>query len=162
MKRPRHQPRAAAGPKPETRELTIGSIGADGDGVAPGPVLAPLTLPGERVRASVAGERAELIEVLLPSADRVAPPCPHFGQCGGCALQHWRAEPYLAWKAEQIRLALGRERIETEILPPFVAQPGSRRRLALHARQGLGGALIGFKARRSWRLAPIEVCEIAD
>lgn len=115
------------------------------------------------MRASVAGERAELIEVLSPSADRVWPPCPHFGQCGGCALQHWRAQPYVAWKAEQIRLALGRERIETEILPPFVAAPGSRRRLALHARQGPGGgALIGFKARRSWRLAPIEVCVIAD
>jgi 23S rRNA (uracil1939-C5)-methyltransferase len=162
MARPRRNTRETAGPKPETRELAIGSIGAEGDGVAPGPVFAPLTLPGERVRAGVAGERAELIEVLSPSADRVSPPCPHFGQCGGCALQHWRAQPYLAWKAEQIRLALGRERIETEILPPFVAAPGSRRRLALHARQGPGGALIGFKARRSWRLAPIEVCAIAD
>jgi 23S rRNA (uracil1939-C5)-methyltransferase len=125
-------------------------------------VFAPLTLPGERVRASVAGDRAELIEVLTPSAERVSPPCPHFGDCGGCALQHWRAEPYLAWKAEQIRLALGRERLETEILPPFVAPPGSRRRLALHARQAGDGALIGFKARRSWRLTPIEVCPIAD
>jgi 23S rRNA (uracil1939-C5)-methyltransferase len=162
MARPRRKTRETAGPKPETRELAIGSIGAEGDGVAPGPVFSPLTLPGERVRASVAGKRAELIELLSPSPDRVSPPCPHFGECGGCALQHWRAEPYLAWKAEQIRLALGRERIETEILPPFTAPPGSRRRLALHARQDRGGALIGFKARRSWRLAPIEVCPVAD
>jgi len=162
MARPRRKTRETAGPRPETRELAIGSIGADGDGVAAGPVFTPLTLPGERIRASVAGERADLIEVLTPSADRVMAPCPHFGDCGGCALQHWRAEPYLAWKVEQIRLALGRERIETEILAPFVAAPGSRRRLALHARQHPGGALIGFKARRSWRLAPIEVCVIAD
>ena len=112
--------------------------------------------------AAVAADRAELIEVLAPSADRVTPPCPHFGDCGGCALQHWRREAYLAWKAEQIRLALAYERIETEILPAFAAPPGSRRRLALHARQVPGGALIGFKARRSWRLAPIEVCSIAD
>jgi 23S rRNA (uracil1939-C5)-methyltransferase len=137
-------------------------MGAEGDGVAPGPVFAPLTLPGERILASVAGDRAELIEVLARSDERIAPPCPHFGDCGGCALQHWRAEPYLAWKVEQIRLALGRERLETEILPPFVAPPGSRRRLALHARQAGAGALIGFKARRSWRLAPIEVCPVAD
>jgi 23S rRNA (uracil1939-C5)-methyltransferase len=142
--------------------LAIGSIGAEGDGVAPGPVFTPLTLPGEQVRASVAGERAELIEVLAVSPDRVTPPCPHFGDCGGCALQHWRAEPYLAWKVEQIRLALGRVRIETEILPPFVASPGSRRRLALHAREAGGAALVGFKARRSWRLAPIEFCPVAD
>jgi len=162
MARPRRKTRETAGPKPETRELAIGSIGADGDGVAVGPVFTPLTLPGEQVRASVAGARADLIEILTPSPDRVTPPCPHFGDCGGCALQHWRAEPYLAWKIEQIRLALVRERIETNILPPFVAAPDSRRRLALHARQHPGGALIGFKARRSWRLAPIEVCPVAD
>jgi len=165
--RPRRQTRETAGPKPETRELVIGSIGAQGEGVAgggvaSGPVFVPRALAGERVLAAVAADRAELIEVLTPSADRVTPPCPHFGDCGGCALQHWRREPYLAWKAEQIRLALGRERIETLILPPFSAQPGSRRRLALHARQVPGGALIGFKARRSWRLAPIEVCTIAE
>jgi 23S rRNA (uracil1939-C5)-methyltransferase len=158
----RRQTRETAGPKPETRELVIGNVGAQGDGLAPGPVFVPGALPGERVLASVAADRAELIDVLAPSADRVAPPCPHFGDCGGCALQQWGQAPYLAWKAEQIRLALARERIETEILPPFAVQPGSRRRLALHARQVPGGALIGFKARRAWRLAPIDVCTVAD
>ena len=119
-------------------------------------------LPGERVRASVARDRAEAVEILEASPDRVSPPCPHFGDCGGCALQHWAPAPYLAWKAEQIRLALGREGLETEILAPFAAPPGSRRRLALHARPGRGGAQIGFKARRSWRLVPIEVCPVSD
>ena len=120
-------------------------------------------LPGERVRASVAGDRAEAVEILEASPDRVAPPCPHFGDCGGCSLQHWAPAPYLAWKAEQIRLALGREGIETEILAPFAAPPGSRRRLALHARPGRGGeARIGFKARRSWRHVPVDVCPVAD
>jgi 23S rRNA (uracil1939-C5)-methyltransferase len=145
------------------RDLRIERIGAQGDGIAPGPVYAPLTLPGERVRAAVAGDRAEQVEVLAASPDRVPPPCPHFGDCGGCALQHWATAPYLAWKAEQIRLALGRERIETEILPAFAAPPGSRRRLALHVRPGRGGeAQIGFKARRSWRLVPVGVCPVAD
>ena len=144
------------------REFVIERVGAQGDGVAAGPVFAPGVLPGERVRASVVGDRAEAVEILDASADRVTPPCQHFGDCGGCALQHWRAAPYLAWKAEQIRLALGRERLETEIVAPFAAPPGSRRRLALHARQARGGAQIGFKARRSWRLAPIEVCPVAD
>ena len=150
----------------EPLELTIERVGAQGDGVGQGPhgpVFAPLSLPGERVRARVSGERAGDVEVLAPSPDRVAPPCPHFGACGGCALQHWAAAPYLAWKAEQIRLALARERIEAEILPPFAARPGSRRRLALHARQGRdGGAQIGFKGRRSWALTPIAVCPVAD
>src|SRR5579864_5010381 len=145
----------------ETRDLDIERIGAQGDGTA-GDVFVPLTLPGERVRARVAQGRGEVEAILAPSLDRVAPPCPHFGDCGGCALQHWRAEPYLAWKVEQIRAALARERIETQILPPFAAPPGSRRRLALHARKAGAGVEVGFKARRSWRLVPIEVCHVAD
>ncbi|HEY3798396.1 MAG TPA: RNA methyltransferase [Caulobacteraceae bacterium] len=141
--------------------LTIERVGAQGDGVAGG-VFTPLTLPGEQVSARVAGERGELEAVLAASAERVAPPCPHFGTCGGCALQHWDHAPYLAWKVEQIRLALARERIETAFAPAFAAQPGSRRRLALHARRAGQGAQIGFKERRSWRLAPIDACPVAD
>lgn len=147
---------------PHVEILTIERLGAQGDGVAPGPLFVAGVLPGERVRVRVAGERGQLEEILSPSPDRVAPPCPHFGDCGGCALQHWAAEPYLAWKVEQIRLALGRERIETELLAPFAAPPGSRRRLALHARRKGQGAEIGFKARRSWRLAPIDTCVVAE
>ena len=113
--------------------------------------------------ARIAGDRAEVVELLAASADRVAPPCPHFGVCGGCALQHWANGPYLAWKVEQVRMCLARERIETEFAPPFAAKPGARRRLALHVRpDGKGGALIGFKGRRSWRLVPLDVCPVAD
>ncbi len=143
-------------------ELEIERIGAQGDGIAAGPVFIPLTLPGERVAAVIEGQRGEIGEIRRASPERIEPVCPHFGACGGCALQHWAHGPYLAWKADQVRLALGRERIETEILTPFAAEPGTRRRLALHARKGKGGALIGFKGRRSWTLTPIEVCTIAD
>jgi 23S rRNA (uracil1939-C5)-methyltransferase len=143
-------------------EVKIEAIGGQGDGTAAGPAFVPLTLPGERVTARMDGSRGELLELLEASSDRVTPPCPHFGTCGGCALQHWAAEPYLAWKADQIRQALSYERIETEIFPTFAAPPGARRRLALHARRGKGGVVIGFKARRSWDLVPIEVCPISD
>lgn len=142
-------------------ELTIAYVGALGDGMAEGQ-YAPLTLPGERVRVRPGGERAELLEVLQASPDRVEPPCPHFGECGGCALQHWAAAPYLAWKVEQIRFVLSHAHIETDILAPFVAPPGSRRRLALHARREGRTVVLGFKARRSWRLVPIEACVIAE
>jgi len=143
-------------------ELLIKCVGALGDGVAAGRVYVPLTLPGERVRARVEGDRAEASEVIAPSPDRVTPPCPHFGDCGGCALQHWAQAPYLAWKAEQVRGALASVRIKTEVLPPFASPPHSRRRLALHARRLGGRVALGFKARRSWRLVEIGVCPIAD
>jgi 23S rRNA (uracil1939-C5)-methyltransferase len=149
-------------PAQTTEDLTIERVGAQGDGVTIGHLFAPLTLPGEVVRASVHGERLEVVERLTSSPDRIAPICPHFGDCGGCALQHWDHAPYLAWKREQIIVALGRERIETEVLAPFASPPHSRRRLALHARREGGRVRLGFKARRSWRLVDINVCPISD
>jgi 23S rRNA (uracil1939-C5)-methyltransferase len=143
--------------------VLIEQVGGEGDGVAAGPVFAPFTLPGERVLVAGSGERRDLLEVLAPSAERAVPPCPHFGACGGCALQHWDHAPYLAWKVERLRGTLARQHIETEILAPFAAGPGTRRRLALHARPGnRQEARLGYKARKSWDLVDINVCPIAD
>ncbi|MDO8800402.1 class I SAM-dependent RNA methyltransferase [Phenylobacterium sp.] len=144
-------------------EVVIESIGGEGDGVAAGPIYVPFTLPGETVRATGGGERRDLDAVLTASAERVEPPCPHFGVCGGCALQHWDHTAYLAWKVERLRKTLGLQHIETEILAPFAAPPASRRRLALHARPGKRGeARLGYKTRKSWDVIDISVCPIAD
>lgn len=142
------------------RELRIAAVGAQGDGVAQGNFI-PLTLPGELVTAQMSGARGELLDILEASQDRVTPPCPHFGICGGCALQHWEVQPYLDWKREQIRIQLGYEGLETEILPTFASPPASRRRVALHARGGKGGVRLGFKERRSWNLVQIETCPVS-
>jgi 23S rRNA (uracil1939-C5)-methyltransferase len=154
-------------PAKRIETLTVERIGAQGDGIARsadgGQVYVSLTLPGERVEAEAAGDRGDLVRVLESSAERIEPVSPHYGDCGGCALQHWASAPYLAWKREQVRLALERERIETEILPTVPCPPGVRRRLALHARRGTRGeAALGFKARRSWRLVEISACPVAD
>lgn len=145
--------------------LEIDRVGAQGDGMAKGPVFVPLTLPGEEARVRRDGDRAVLQDLLRPSPERIEPVCPHFGACGGCALQHWAQGPYLAWKTDQIVQALARERIETQVLPAFAAPPASRRRWALHARPGKGRhgpARLGFKARRSWTLTEIDVCPVSD
>jgi len=156
-------------PRPVTRvfdpvETTIGYVGAAGDGVGENRLYTPLTLPGERVRVRPDSQgRAELVDLLSASPERVEAPCPHFGACGGCALQHWRHDAYLAWKVEQVRLALSREHLETEFAQPFAVKPASRRRVALHARSlGRGRAAVGFKARRSWNMVEIDTCVIAD
>jgi 23S rRNA (uracil1939-C5)-methyltransferase len=156
----RPDPRPAPGPP---AEFAIQAVGGEGDGVAPGPVFIPFSLPGERVIAKGSGDRRELVEVLEKSAERVEPPCPHFFACGGCALQHWDHAAYLAWKVERLVGTLARERIEAEILPAYAAGPGTRRRLALHARKGgRDAARVGYKARRSWDLVDVAVCPIAD
>ena len=163
MKRPRREYQRPSLAKAELRELEVLRVGSQGDGIAEGPVYVPFTLPGERVQAKVGAGRAELAEVLTPSLERQAPPCPHFFVCGGCSLQHWSAPGYLAWKAELIVEALSRENLEAEILPPVACPPESRRRLALHARPGRPGeARLGFKGRGSWTLVDIVVCPIAD
>ncbi len=145
------------------QDIEITRMGAQGDGVSAGAVHVPLTLPGELIRAEIQDGRAQLTQVLKPSPDRVAAPCPHFGACGGCALQHWAEGPYLTWKAELIRETLARERIDTDILPAVASSPGSRRRIALHARPGpRDEARLGYKARASWKLVEIDVCTIAD
>lgn len=157
------QPAGSARSEPltSTRDIEITRIGAQGDGIGDRTYV-PLTLPGEAVRARVDGERGEIDVLLSASPDRVTPPCPHFGVCGGCALQHWAAEPYLAWKRDRVIEALSREGLETEVLATFASPPASRRRLALHARAAKGGAVVGFKERRSWTLVPIETCPITD
>ncbi len=146
--------------------LSIDRVGGQGDGVANtpnGPVFVPLTLPGETIRAIVTDGRAEQIEIVTASADRIAPVSPQYGDCGGCSLQHWAAEPYLDWKREQVRLALAREGIETEIEATVATPAGTRRRVALHARRMPDGRVVlGFKARRSWRLVEVTACPIAD
>ena len=52
----------------------------------------PYTLPGETVEVEPwpgHPDRRHLLRVETPSPERIAPICPHFGVCGGCALQHW-------------------------------------------------------------------------
>lgn len=149
-----------------TQTLTITRVGGQGDGIAEtsaGPVFAPLTLPGETVRTEVRDGRAEAVEIITASPDRIEPVSPHYGDCGGCSLQHWASGPYLEWKREQVRLALAREGIEAEVEPTVAVPPGTRRRLALHARRGPDGkAVLGFKARKSWRLVEVRACPVAD
>ncbi|WP_417231369.1 class I SAM-dependent RNA methyltransferase [Brevundimonas sp.] len=146
--------------------LKIDRLGGQGDGIADtpaGPVFVPLTLPGETVRVRVQDGRASDIEIVEASPERIAPVSPHYGECGGCSLQHWAAGPYLDWKREQVRLALAREGIETEIEPTVAVPAGTRRRLALHARRGPDGRVVlGFKARKSWRLVEVTACPVAD
>ena len=125
-------------------------------------LFVPLTLPGERVLVGGEGGRRELLEVVRPSPDRVSPPCPHFGVCGGCALQHWSLDAYRQWQVDHARLTLARARIEARVALTFAAEPRSRRRLSLHARRSGRGAVLGFKERRSWALAAIDTCVIAD
>src|SRR5262249_41137381 len=92
-------------------------------------------LPGEVVEADISGSHAQLREILDPSAERIAPFCPHFGQCGGCQIQHWQAEAYRNWKRNLLVTALENQGIAAEVDALVDAQGEGRRRATLHVRK---------------------------
>lgn len=141
-------------------EITIHRLGHKGDGIAEGPVLAPLTLPGETVEGEVEDGRMDAPRILTPSPDRVKAPCAHFRQCGGCALQH-ASDSFLArWKQEVVATALAAQGLTADFRPIHVSPPQSRRRATLAGRRTKKGALVGFHARRSDTIVPITECHV--
>jgi 23S rRNA (uracil1939-C5)-methyltransferase len=144
--------------------VEIESLGAQGDGVAEGGALyVPYTLPGERVRVVRHGVRARVEAVLAPSPERVQPVCPHFGTCGGCALQHASERFTALWKRDMIAVALGARGItEVAIRPTVTSAPGTRRRITVAARRTRKGVLIGFHAPAATDIVPIQTCAVAE
>lgn len=148
-------------------ELTVEEIGGRGDGYAKvdgRPLFVPLTVPGDRVQARVvsetaAGFRGELVELLSPGPARAEPPCPHFGACGGCALQMLEERSYLAWKEAQVDKALSHAALSPlERLPMIRTPPRSRRRVSLAAQRRGREIVVGYRQRLSHRVVPIESC----
>jgi 23S rRNA (uracil1939-C5)-methyltransferase len=145
--------------------LTIDHIGRFGDGVATaGPVYVPYTLPGETVEVEPwpgHPDRAHLLRVETASPERIAPICPHFAVCGGCALQHWQTARYRAWKRDLVVDALRQAGIAAEVGDLVDAHGAGRRRVVLHARSATHQVLeVGFAARQAHHIVPIDRCPI--
>lgn len=152
-----------------TRKFVIDHVGHRGDGIAfagCGNVFVPYTLGGETVDAEpVAGhaDRARLLRVETPSPERIAPFCPHFGACGGCAIQHWQPEAYRVWKRQIVVDTLKQARIDCAVDDLVDAHGAGRRRITVHARRGDDGQLrVGFAAPNSHAIVPIDACPILD
>lgn len=145
------------------RRLEIDRLGHRGDGIAEtphGPVYVAMALPGEVVETEVEGDRGRLVSIEVASPERVAPPCPLFGACGGCAMQHLAPAYYAAWKRGLVVEALSQARIEASVASLLDATAGGRRRVTLHARRVGGVAEVGFMAARSHALVAVEHCPV--
>jgi 23S rRNA (uracil1939-C5)-methyltransferase len=147
--------------------LVIDRLGHRGDGIADGPdgpIYVADTLPGETVEVEpVLGlpDRRHLRNIEKPSAQRVGPICPYFGICGGCALQHWNAASYRAWKRDLVVTALRQAGIEAEVAELIDAHGDGRRRVVFHARHGTHDVLeVGFSAARAHHVIAIDRCPI--
>lgn len=152
-----------------TAELKIEDVAFGGKGVARESgkaVFVPFTIDGETIEARIVREKkkfaeAEVVEIRIGSAHRVAPECPYFGRCGGCSYQHIDYEHQLAIKWRQVRDVLQRiGKLKDVPVRPIVPSPlpyHYRKRITVHAEDGV----VGFFRRDSHRLIDIEQCSIA-
>jgi len=152
-----------------TETLAIDHVGHRGDGVslaAGGAVYVPYALGGESVAAEpVPGhpDRRRLLRVEVASPQRIEPFCPHFGICGGCAIQHWQNDAYQAWKRNLVVETLAQAGIDCAVDPLVDAHGAGRRRITLHARKGTHDVLkVGFSAAASHDVIAIDHCPILD
>ncbi len=129
------------------------------------PLYLPFTLPGEIVRARPIGKRGEgwsgTAEILHASPERTTPPCPHFGTCGGCALQHWQDAPYLAWKGELLHAALRRAGFESSEVAAIARTPvRARRRVDLAIRRHGATITVGLHAAGGPDIIDLQSCTV--
>ncbi len=131
-------------------------------------VFVPGTIPGERVRLRIVDDRkrwarAELLEILDASEDRVEPPCPFVPECGGCDLQHVEPSAQRALKTRVVReqlVRLGGQQ-EPPVRPTEAVGPdlGYRNHVQLHADED---GRLGFHRAASHEVVPVDRCLVAS
>ncbi|MEW6768068.1 MAG: methyltransferase [Pseudomonadota bacterium] len=152
-----------------TERLVIHHVGHFGDGVAiegSQPIYVPYALGGEVADVQPSHghpDRRELLHVVTPSPERIEPFCPHFGICGGCAIQHWQPDAYKKWKRQLVIDTLSHSGIECPVDELIDAHGTGRRRMTLHARQSQNDILrVGFAAAGRHEIVAIDHCPILE
>ena len=124
----------------------------------------PYTLPGETVEVErVPGhpDRRHLLRVETASPERIAPFCPHFGICGGCAIQHWTASATATGSAAWWSTALAQAGLDAPVDELIDAHGEGRRRATFHARRGTRDVIeVGFAALRAHHIVAIDRCPV--
>jgi 23S rRNA (uracil1939-C5)-methyltransferase len=158
---------------PDESTLQIEKLVYGGDGLARldgRVVFLPFVLPGEKIRAGVKRVKSDLwrgslLEVLEPTAGRIAPACPYFGRCGGCQYQHARYDLQVEQKAAILRDVLRRVgKIEyAGSVETITGEPwGYRNRVQLHIEKSGENSAIGYFEPGSHTLCAIDHCPISS
>lgn len=156
--------------------VEVQSLAHDGRGIGQlksgKTIFIDMALPGEVAVAQYTYKRskfdeAKALEISNPAAERVKPPCDHFGICGGCSMQHMHTEAQLKHKQSQLFELLDHhlDTSDYEHVAALTDQASHYRRKArlgakyVHKKQT---ALIGFREKRNSFIADISDCEILD
>ena len=129
-------------------------------------------LPGETVRFIYTDRKkhfdeGDTVAVEQASPDRITPPCPHFDQCGGCAMQHLTSEKQLATKEQALFDQLQRiGKVVPETVLPALARAnwGYRRKARLGVKyvHKKGRVIVGFRERHTHFLSDLQSCRVLD
>jgi 23S rRNA (uracil1939-C5)-methyltransferase len=151
-------------------ELTIQRLVAGGDGIGflDGlAVFVPLAAPGDVLSVRISEvhrdyAKAEILELIEASTQRIAPACPLYGKCGGCNLMHLSYESQAAARHAIFTEAFRRAGVDADALPPDIvisASPpfGYRNRAQFHT---LPGGSVGYARRASNAVIPVQYCPI--
>jgi 23S rRNA (uracil1939-C5)-methyltransferase len=149
------------------RDVTLDGYGVadtEGKSVFVDGAITGETVRFRRQRKQKKYDEAMLLELVSKSPDRVDPPCSNFGVCGGCTLQHMSAPAQLDLKQQSLLQSLQRigNVMPETVLEPLAGRPlGYRRRARLGARyvDKKNRVLVGFRERRSSRVADMQSCE---
>jgi 23S rRNA (uracil1939-C5)-methyltransferase len=152
-----------------TKQVEVTGMAHGGDALArhEGKVIfVPYALPGEEILVELTEERAKyaranLVEVVAASPERVEPRCPHFGTCGGCHWQHIAYETQLSLREETLRSQLRRiGHLAGVSIEPSLSMSNPwyyRNRVQLHLDSA---GHLGFMAAKGRRVVPIRECHI--
>jgi len=145
----------------------IARLGSRGDGIADtaaGTIYVPYALPGETAEVEPwpgHPDRRQLIKIDVASSDRIVPICPHFGVCGGCALQHLATARYRDWKRALVVAALERAGLDAPVDDLVDAHGEGRRRAVFHSRVSARDVIeVGFSALKAHHVVAIDHCPI--
>lgn len=129
-------------------------LAAKGDGV---------TASGQHLRGALPGDVLDDGKIVQCGPHHVAPPCRHFGTCGGCQLQH-ADEVVLAdfVRDRVVNAAKGQDIAIGELLPEHLSPPHSRRRATLHAMRTHKAAVLGYREAGSHRIVDLAQCHVID
>lgn len=125
-------------------------LAAKGDGA---------TADGQHVSGALPGDIVSADRIVTKGPHHIEPPCPHFGTCGGCQLQHADEQTFASFVRDRVINAAQGQGIEIgELLPEHLSPPEARRRAALHGLRTQNGAVLGFREAGSHRIVDLSDC----
>lgn len=131
-------------------------------------IFIPFTAPGDTITCRITEvkksfAKGEIVSIQKPGPQRTTPPCPYFGPCGGCQIQHLNEQAQLKYKLDAVKDALARiGHLYTDkiSITPARLMWAYRRHITLHLRPHKEGFEAGYISNDNRSLVVIKTCPI--